>query len=164
MFGDTGFQQNNLAGLEDGDSKLGASDLSDVLQDQSTILAADPYAPNTIVTQAFEANMPNFGCHVIPVRGVKPATERKQATDDGKVAEADWLKDVVQKRPGWETFFKGINHSLQNPDAARLWRFAVAFANEFNKTESRAPVGHFCFYFISSNLNGTDRAGQTNLS
>jgi hypothetical protein len=68
---------------------------------------------------------------------------KKQALAAGKVSEVDWLKDVVQKRPGWQAFINGMNHNQQNPDVVRSWRFAVTFAQEYNKTVSKGAVGSF---------------------
>jgi hypothetical protein len=72
--------------------------------------------------------------------------EKKKAMAAGKDAEVDWLKDIVQKRPGWQAFINGMNHNQQNPDVAQSWKFAVAFAKEYNKTVSKSAVSSFYFY------------------
>jgi hypothetical protein len=89
--------------------------------------------------------------HVVSPRNETPRQKsllpdkKKQALAAGKVSEVDWLKDVVQERPGWQAFINGMNHNQQNPDVARSWRFAVLFAKEYNKTVSKGAVGDFYF-------------------
>jgi hypothetical protein len=86
----------------------------------------------------------------------------KQALAAGKVSEVDWLKDVVQERPGWQAFINGMNRNQQNPDVARSWRFAVNFAKEYNKTVSKGAVGNFYFMPQRNSADNMDRAGWTN--
>jgi hypothetical protein len=86
---------------------------------------------------------------------------KKQALAAGKVSEVDWLKDVVQKRPGWQAFINGMNHNQQNPDVARSWRFAVTFAQEYNKTVSKGAVGSFLFLSGIVLIIRTGPVGQT---
>ena len=116
---------------------------------ESTESAFDPYGPITMGIRGFDSSLPEHSAKL--KQDPCAITERKKATADGKAAEVEWLKEVVQKRPGWEAFFSGINHNLQNPDAARSWKFAVTFANEFNKTNSKVAVGCFPFCSMSSN-------------
>ena len=71
----------------------------------------------------------------------------KQAATDGKADEVEWLKDIVHKQPGWEIFFNSINHNLQNPEVVRSWQFAVTFAREYSKTDSKCPVSLFLLPF-----------------
>jgi hypothetical protein len=72
-----------------------------------------------------------------------PTDKKKQAMAVGKDAEVDWLNAIVQKRPGWQAFINGMNHNQQNPTVAQSWRFAVAFAKEYNKTVSKGAVSSF---------------------
>jgi len=101
--------------------------------------------------------------HIPPcgtTRGLEslPADEKKQAAAVGKDAEVDWLKDIVQKRPGWQAFINGMNHNQQNPDVAQSWRFAVAFAREYNKMVSKSAVSSFYFYIQPNDADNVARA------
>jgi len=79
--------------------------------------------------------------------------------DADKRAEVTWLKGIVRARPGWMDFFKGMNRNLQNPDAVRSWKFAVAFSEEYNKAESDVSgvlIFHFCL--ISADILQAQRS------
>ena len=86
---------------------------------------------------------------------------KKQALTAGMVSEVDWLKDVVQKRPGCQAFIIGMNHNQQNLDMARSWRFAVTFAQKYNKTVSKGAVGGFLFLSGIVLIIRTGSVGQT---
>lgn len=78
--------------------------------------------------------------------GASGRSAKQAAAAASKAEEVEWLRDIVQKRPGWDAFFSGSNHTLQNPDIAQSWQFAVAFAKEYSKTASKCPVGCSLFY------------------
>ena len=87
---------------------------------------------------------------------------KKQALAAGKVSEVDWLKDLVQKRPGWQAFISGMNHNQQNPDVAQSWRFAIMFAKEYNKTVSKSAVGNLYSIPQQNSADNMNRAGWAN--
>jgi hypothetical protein len=130
--------------------------------DVTTYTQATTDTVNSPASTATAAN------HVVSPRNVTLGQKslvsdgRKQVLAAGKVSEVDWLKDVVQKRPGWQAFINGMNHNQQNPDVARSWRFAVTFAKEYNKTVSKGAVGNFYFIPQRNGADNINRAGWTN--
>lgn len=54
--------------------------------------------------------------------------------------EIRWLNSLVTQRPGWGEYFRGIGHSLENPDVVRSWQFAVEFSEGFQKQISLCQV------------------------
>ncbi|KAJ7476528.1 hypothetical protein FB451DRAFT_1396775 [Mycena latifolia] len=69
-----------------------------------------------------------------------PAATRVRHTPEAGIL---WLKDKIQKRPGYETFHSNQGKVLQNLDRVEYWKFAAEVSHIFFKASWPAEIASF---------------------
>ncbi|KAJ7791510.1 hypothetical protein B0H14DRAFT_2624890 [Mycena olivaceomarginata] len=86
-----------------------------------------PRTSSPVLLSVSESSGPSSGALV-----AKP-----QAAVDAVVA---WLREKIEKRPGYTKFHSNRGKVLQNPDRVESWKFAAQVTSTFHKTSCPAEI------------------------